>query len=284
MNYLKTSTIKEISLEQKQLKPFLRWAGGKQNLVNELAKNQPQIFNRYFEPFVGAGSLFFHNNFQNAVLSDINPHLINAYQAIKKSAKDVHKKLIYHNNKLNSDYYYLLRSKFNNRKNIFDLEQAAIFIFLIHTSFNGIYRVNKKGEYNVPVGKLNPAIPSLEHLIQIQSKLESTILINCMYQDVLDQISRNDFVYFDPPYPPLNSTSYFQHYSIEKFPLDQQIELAEQANRLSKRGVKVMISNAETPLIKKIYKGWNIKKVSTFRFVNCKSKRETVNELIITNY
>lgn len=267
------------------LKPFIRWAGGKQNLISELSSQIPKTkFKNYFEPFLGAGSLFLFNNFSNGYLSDINPHLINSYLSIQSSADDVYNRLVFHKSKLSKEYYYELRSTFNAEKDKFTIDQAAVFIFLVHTSFNGIYRVNKKGEYNVPFGKIKPAIPSHEHLLQIKKKLEKIELRNCMYEDVLDKIAKHDFVYFDPPYPPLNETSFFQHYSIDKFPSIQQIELSEYANELDKRGVYVMISNAETPLIRNLYSGWNIKKVSTYRYVNCKAERKIVNELILTNY
>ncbi|HKR05647.1 MAG TPA: Dam family site-specific DNA-(adenine-N6)-methyltransferase [Bacteroidia bacterium] len=267
------------------VKPFLRWAGGKQNLVRVLSENIPKTkFKNYYEPFLGAGSLFLFNGFSNAYLSDINPHLINCYISIKDSAEKVQDRLEFHKKKTSSEYYYKLRNIFNKRKDQFTIDQAAIFIFLVHTSFNGIYRVNKKGEYNVPFGKSKPAIPDYAHLTKIQNKLRNTTIINIMYQDILNKISYRDFVYFDPPYPPLNGTSFFQHYSIDKFPNKQQVELSHSATELSKKGVNVMISNAETPMIKKLYNGWNMKRVRTYRYVNCKAERKAVNELIITNY
>jgi DNA adenine methylase len=267
------------------IKPFIRWAGGKQNLVLKLSEYLPnEISGSYFEPFVGAGSLFFHNNFINPHLSDINPHLINSYLSIRDSADEVSDRLLFYKKKVSKEYYYKIRDIFNKRKHDFTIDQAAIFIFLVHTSFNGIYRVNKKGEYNVPFGKLKPAIPDCSHLLNIQKKLKGSIITNGMYEDVIHNVKKNDFVYFDPPYPPLNETSFFQHYSIDKFPYQQQIELSEYAQELSDIGVFIMISNAETPMIKKLYKGWNIKVVSAYRYVNCKAERKIVNELIITNY
>ncbi|MET3978518.1 DNA adenine methylase [Mucilaginibacter sp. UYP25] len=267
------------------LKPFIRWAGGKQNLVKILSENLPtKGFNRYYEPFVGAGSLFFHNNFQSSVISDINPHLINAYECIKNSPEEVFERLVYYKKHISKDYYYTLRSKFNCERETFTYEQAAIFIFLVHSSFNGIFRVNKKGEYNVPFGKINPALPNLEHLKKTQSRLIGCEMINCMYEDIIDKIKANDFIYFDPPYPPLNDTSFFQHYTIDKFSATKQYELAEYANLLSGKGVNVMISNANINSIQTLYKNWNIEKISTYRYVNCKSERKIVEELIIKNY
>ena len=267
------------------IKPFIRWAGGKQNLVKLLSQHLPTSkFNHYYEPFLGAASLFLYNDFKKSTLSDINPQLINSYEVVKSSPEELYDRLEFYKKKLTEEYYYKLRDKFNKNKEIFTIDQAALFIFLIHTSFNGIYRVNKDGNYNVPFGKIKPALPSLEHLISVQNKLKKTKLINCMYDDIIEKVNKSDFIYFDPPYPPLNSTSFFQHYSINKFPLSQQIELSESANLLSKKGAFVMISNAETKEIKKLYKGWNFKVIKAFRYINCKSERKVVNELIITNY
>lgn len=267
------------------VKPFLRWAGGKQNLVKQISSLLPiERFNVYYEPFLGAGSLFFYNNFKKNVLSDINPHLINSYLSIRDSPEEVFNLLQDYKKKLSKEYYYKLRKKFNINRNKLDNEQASIFIFLIHTSFNGIYRVNKKGEYNVPFGKPKPALPDIVHLKLIAKKLEKSEIINCMFEDIIDKISQNDFVYFDPPYPPINTTSFFQHYTIDKFPENQQIELSEKAKHLSNKGAFVMISNAETNLINNLYRNWNIRKLKTYRYINCKSERQIVNELIITNY
>lgn len=267
------------------VKPFIRWAGGKQNLIKILSEHLPKSkINSYHEPFVGAGALFFANEFNSSFLSDINPHLINSYNCIKESVEELHIRIMHHKKNNSKEYYYKVRERFNKLKNSFNIEQGANFIYLVHSSFNGIYRVNKKGEYNVPFGKPNPAIPKLDHLYLIQKKLRNVVIANCIYEDALNKVAHSDFVYFDPPYPPLSDTAFFQHYSIDKFPENQQIQLSEYAQELSDIGAYVMISNAETPLIKKIYKSWNIKKVKTYRYVNCKSERKAVNELIITNY
>lgn len=273
------------TLKAQHIKPFIRWAGGKQNLVQKLASRIPsQPIKKYYEPFLGAGSLFLYSDFKKSFLSDANPHLINSYTAIRDDPKGVYKRLMYHKSRLNKEYYYQVREKFNKKKEVFDVDQSAMFIFLIHTSYNGIYRVNKKGEYNVPFGKLNPALPGLNHLISIQEKLKDSNIRCCDYQKALKKVSKGDFVYLDPPYPPLNGTSFFQHYTIDKFPEDQQISLADLALSLHERGAFVMISNAETELIKEIYSGWNVEAVSAYRYINCKSIKNVVNELIITNY
>lgn len=268
-----------------RVKPFIRWAGGKQNLVRELTNFLPNFsFSNYYEPFIGAGSLFFYNNFKNPTISDINPHLINTYISIKKNPEEIFERIEYYKERISKEYYYKLRILFNKNRNEFTFEQASIFILLVQTSFNGIFRVNKKGEYNVPFGKNNPSIPSLLHLKKIQAKLIDCNIINAMYDDILSNVNQNDFVYLDPPYPPLNNTSFFQHYTIDKFPFAKQEELAGYADSLSSKGSYIMISNADTNEIRKLYKNWNLNEINTFRYINCKSKRKYVNELIITNY
>lgn len=268
-----------------KIKPFIRWAGGKQNLVKELSENLPKSFSgRYFEPFLGAGSLFFYNSFKNNILADINPILVSTYNFIKESPSEVSLRLENHRKKISEEYYYKIREKFNRdiRKETFD--QAANFIFLNHTSYNGIFRVNQKGEYNVPFGKMKAAIPSFDHLSKVSEKLQNSLIICSSYEKLLENVRSNDFVYLDPPYPPLNGTSFFQHYTIDKFPAEEQINVSKKAQSLSDNGILVMISNAETPIILDLYKGWNIKKVKAFRYINTKAKRIQVNELIITNY
>lgn len=268
-----------------RIKPFIRWAGGKQNLVKELSENLPQSFTgQYYEPFLGAGSLFFYNSFKNNTLSDINPILVSTYNCIKESPNEVSVRLEEHRKKISKEYYYKIREKFNNdiKKETFD--QAANFIFLNHTSYNGIFRVNQKGEYNVPFGKMKAAIPSFEHLLKVCDKLKNSLIICCSYERLLENVGSNDFVYLDPPYPPLNGTSFFQHYTIDKFPAEEQIKVSKKAQILSDNGALVMISNAETQFILDLYPGWNIKKIKAFRYINTKAIRIQVNELIITNY
>ena len=186
--------------------------------------------------------------------------------------------------RLNKDYYYIIRRDFNKKINQFSFVQAVRFIFLIHTSYNGIYRVNKKGEYNVPVGKLKPCLATKENLIKISKKLKLAEIRNCHYSDIFDFANKNDFVYLDPPYPPLNGKSYFQHYTVDKFPAHEQEKLAEFTNQLDKKGVNVLISNANTSFIRNLYKPWDMTKLKTIRFVSCKSKRNKVVELLIKNY
>ena len=272
--------------EQTILRPFIRWAGGKQNLIRYLLENIPQkgTINKYWEPFLGAGSLFFANDFKEAELSDVNSHLVNAYIQIQKNPKGVHDFLRHHLSNFTVDYYYQLRLIYNSYLDENSIEQAARFIFLVHTCFNGIYRVNGKGEYNVPIGKMNPSLPSLDHLTKISTKLKDVSIISRSYADILLAVKEKDFIYLDPPYPKLDEKDQFQQYTVDKFSGKHQIELAEFANNLKNSGCFVMISNSKVPLIKELYKDWIIEEVPVVRYVNCKKERIKINELIIRNY
>ena len=270
------------------LRPFIRWAGGKQSLVTNLLANSPKEnkFNKYWEPFVGAGSLFFSNGFTKAEISDVNEHLINAYRQIQNNPEAIHKRLCVHKSKFTKEYYYKLRDIYNKHLNENTIEQAARFIFLVHTCFNGIYRVNAKGEYNVPIGKMNPSLPTLEHLRKVRDKLKGIEVCTRSYNEILPLVNKGDFIYLDPPYPPLNWDNQLQQFTSDKFTADDQKKLSLFANELSQKGCYVMISNSDVPLINSLYKDtqWKKKKLKTTRWVSCKSLRKKVDELLIMNY
>ncbi|MCH8067564.1 MAG: Dam family site-specific DNA-(adenine-N6)-methyltransferase, partial [Nanoarchaeota archaeon] len=192
------------------LKPFIRWAGGKQFLVNELLKNVPNNYSNYHEPFLGAGSLYFAKETTTSFISDINGPLINSYQFIRDEPQRLHELLTKMKVKTSKEFYYKTRDKFNQNRKYYDIEQAARFIFLIHSSFNGIYRVNKKGEYNVPFGKPKPVIPELNHILKLSAKLQNAHLTIGFYDENEEHINKDDFVYLDHPYPPLSQTAYFR--------------------------------------------------------------------------
>ena len=268
------------------LRPFIRWAGGKQNLVHYLLKYSPEegSYHKYWEPFLGAGSLFFANGFKKAELSDVNEHLINAYQQIKINPESVYKRLLAHKRKLSADYYYEVRENYNSHLYEQTIEQAARFIFLVHTCYNGMYRVNGKGEYNVPFGKSEPSLPSFDHLKKISKKLQHIPLKVQSYESIYDKVKPNDFIYLDPPYPKLNRSEQFQQFTIDKFSEEHQSELADFANQLRSKGCSVMLSNSKVPLIENLYQSWNIVEVPVVRYVSCKRQRNRITELIIKNY
>lgn len=273
-----------------KIRPFLRWAGGKQNLVQYLLKYAPEdeSVGKYHEPFLGAGSLFFANGFDNASISDINPHLINTYKKIRSDYKRVHKHMRLYETKFleNKEFYYRVRDMFNRDLSSLNYLQAARFIFLLHSNYNGMYRINKSGIYNVPVGKLKPCLPTLEELKIISKKLKGKEITNGSYEKILAKTRKNHFVYIDPPYPPLDWDTQAQQFTVDKFSEADQKNLASFAKKLDKKGCYVLISNSDVPLIRELYKSkkWKKKKLKTTRWVSCKSERKQVAELLIKNY
>lgn len=274
-------------LNQKDISPFLRWAGGKTRSIRFLEKHLPPHFsngNRYYEPFLGAGSLFFHLGPSKATLSDNNKDLIDCYKAVKKRPELVLSYLQPHLSNTCEEYYYNMRKKYNNSKA--SIAKAALFIYLNKTCFNGIWRVNKKGEFNVPYGyREPPSLPSRNNLLDISKALSKATISHKDYKQILRHAKEGDFVYFDPPYPPLNGTSYFTHYTKEGFDKKDHAELASVANMLNKRGCYVMISNADMPYIRFLYENvFNIYEIEITRLIRADGKRYKVREIAITNY
>jgi DNA adenine methylase len=275
-------------------KPFVKWVGGKRQLLNqfkELNLYPPQNFNpninTYFEPFVGGGAVFFDLLPQKAVLSDLNKELVITYNVIKNNIDELVSSLKKH--KYEKEYFLKLREK--NIDKLSDLEIASRFIFLNRTCFNGMYRVNSKGQFNVPFGKYtNPTICDEDNLRKVSEALQEVDITAGDYKNVLDRAKKGDFIYFDPPYYPVSKTASFTSYTKEDFLDKEQIELRDTFLALHKRGCFVMLSNSDTPFINKIYKeikteGININKVQAGRAINSKgTKRGKVNEVLITNY
>jgi DNA adenine methylase len=277
---------KRVADDKNFLKPFIRWAGGKQNLVDHLLLNTPdhRKINKYWEPFLGAGSLFFANGFSKAEISDVNEHLINSYKQIKNNPESTYKRLLHYKRNLCEDFYYEVREAFNNHLQENTIEQAVRFIFLVHTSYNGIYRVNSNGEYNVPFGKANPSLPTFEHIQKASKKLQRIKIQVQSYEEILPSVKKKDFIYLDPPYPKLKEEDELQQFTIDKFSKDHQIELADFANALKKKGCYVMISNSKIPFVKRLYSNWQITEIPVIRYVSCKSERKKIKELLIKNY
>jgi len=274
-------------MEAKIIRPFLRWAGGKQYIVGHLLKFIPKNYRdvTHFEPFFGAGSLFFALSPQKAVLSDLNSHLIDCYKIIRDYPDTLYLYLLNHKKNNSTEYYYKERKKFNKYLDKRSIVQASRFLYLNRTCYNGIFRVNVDGYFNVPFApKKRLVFPDLPELHQFSRLLKNTELFACSYEEILPKVKRGDFVYLDPPYPPLNGTSYFTHYTKDRFSITDQSKVRDFAENLSKKGCKVLLSNADTPEIRELYKAWRIASVDVTRFITCKSKRHKVNELIITNY
>jgi DNA adenine methylase len=262
--------------------PFVKWAGGKRSIVNELVSRMPKEYGSYWEPFVGGGALFFELLPPKAFLSDMNFNLVLAYNAIKKDLPKLIEELRKHSVCHSEEYYYKVRERHRIQDPI---ERAARFIYLNRTCYNGLYRVNRKDEFNVPIGSyVNPDIVREESLIACNKALQG---VSIEYKSFLDITPvKGDFAYFDPPYHPINDTS-FTKYSQADFTEKEQIELAEFAMKLHKAGVKIMLSNSNTKFIRDLYKAsaFTIAIVNAPRVVNCKPNgRNSVEEVLITNY
>jgi DNA adenine methylase len=263
----------------------LRWAGGKRQLVTKLVEFLPKNYkkSRYHEPFLGAGSLFFWLAPPDAFLSDANEHLIETYRAIRDDWKVIARHLTRHAKLTCQRYYYEIRDQYNSSR--FSAAQAARFIYLNKTCFNGIFRVNVKGQFNVPYGwKEPPSLPSLNDLKIASEYLQKTRLMARSFEAALSDVKKGDFVYLDPPYPPLNGTSYFTHYTADRFSQLDQEKLANAVKILNEQGCQILLTSASTPLIRKLYRSFNVTPLPVTRFITCKAVRHKVTELVITNY
>lgn len=269
------------------VKPLLNWVGGKRLLVARLKQLLPaDILGRtYREPFLGAASLFFALRPAKAVLSDLNEHLITCYESVRDAPSAVAAYLRDHARNNTEDYYYRIRDEYNQRN--FSAAQASRFIYLNKTCFNGVFRVNRKGEFNVPFGdKSNPIFPDRRWLEEAGDALRRSELLTVPFEDALSTVQKGDFVYLDPPYPPINGTSYFTHYTADRFGEDSQRRLASLVKEIDRKGALFMMTNADTDLIRALYneKRFKFAELSVTRYVTCKAKRYRIGELVITNY
>ncbi|MCK8518293.1 DNA adenine methylase [Methanoculleus sp. 7T] len=265
-------------------RPFVKWAGGKRCLLNDLIANLPETFEEYYEPFVGGGALFFalHNRIKKAYLSDINLDLMLVYSAIKKDPYQLLEALKIHANSHSKDYYYSIRSE-HELKDPIDI--AARFLYLNRTCYNGLYRVNKAGQFNVPIGDYkNPNIVQEANILACHEALKKAEIKYNEFDHIYPK--KNDFVYFDPPYHPTDDAS-FTSYTKQNFTETDQVRLKDFALNLHKKGVKVMLSNSNTKFIRDIYKNkaFTLLIVNAPRYVNCKSEgRSAVEEVLIRSY
>lgn len=294
----------------RSVKPFLKWAGGKGQLLKEIERYYPfesGNITKYAEPFVGGGAVLFDilnkYDLDEIYISDINAELINTYRVIRDDIDALIEMLFGMQNDfipMNDDdrkaYYMKKRERFNELKaydeNI-NIEKAALMIFLNRTCFNGLYRVNKKGLFNVPMGAYkNPLICDENNLRAVSDKMQNVKIVCGDYKASYDFIDENTFVYFDPPYRPLTETANFTAYSEQLFDDEKQIELAEFVKQVDKKGAKAVLSNsdpknsnAEDNFFDELYKEYNIKRVRATRMINCNSdSRGQIDELLIANY
>lgn len=297
-------------------KPFLKWAGGKGQLIQVYnnyfpAELKSGRIKNYYEPFVGGGAVFFHLaqrfQFENVFLYDINPELILTYKVVQQNVSGLIKHLEILQNKYRNlndeeqkDFYYHQREIFNKQKiinyNVFSddwITRAAQIIFLNKTCYNGLFRFNRKGEFNTPAGRYkNPKILDTENLTAVSKLLKNVSIKNADFDKVVDDLLPGSFVYFDPPYRPLNATSQFIAYSKNEFNDEHQIKLQKVFYKLNKKGALQMLSNSDPKntnpddsFFDDLYDGFQINRVPAKRMINSNAqKRNALNELIITNY
>jgi len=265
--------------------PVIKWVGGKSKLLPELTARLPERFERYYEPFAGGAALFFRVAPERAVLSDSNPDLIGLYTCLQTDVAGVVRKLAYHRAAHSEAHYYATRTKWNDRELAWtSADRAATFIYLNKTCFNGLWRVNRSGAFNVPIGRYtDPPICVPEALHAASAVLARATLRRGDYKAAVADARRGDFVYFDPPYDPVTPTANFTSYTADAFGAEHQRELAATARALVARGCRVMLSNSDTPFIRSLYKGFAIDRVKCARAINANAaKRGEVDEVIVT--
>lgn len=304
-------SLRYIETPSKTVKPFLKWAGGKGQLLKEIEKYYPfknGKITKYAEPFIGGGAVLFDilskYDLEEIYISDINAELVNAYRIIRDDIDELIDLLAKYQSEYvpfdkeeRKNYYMEKRERFNDLKvngdETINIEKAALMIFLNKTCFNGLYRVNKKGLFNVPMGAYkNPMICDESNLRAVSEKLQNVTIVCGDYRKSADFIDENTFVYFDPPYRPITDTASFTAYTENLFNDDKQIELANFVELMHKKGAKVVVSNSDPKnsntdddFFDNIYSSHKIKRVEATRMINCNSEaRGKIKELLISNF
>lgn len=281
------SSVKRHRAPQPPAEPVLKWAGGKRRLVEQYAPYFKGRFGAYHEPFFGGGAVYFwlgnlgRLRGRSCRLSDINPELINFYEVLQNQLDQLLPLLREHQERHCQEHYYQVRA--TQPDLLSPLQRAARLLYLNRTCFNGLYRENSRGEFNVPMGRYaQPRIYFPEGLERASRALGQSQLCVARYLEVEQYAQPGDLVYFDPPYQPLNATSRFTSYTQHAFTAEDQAELAELFRRLHGRGVKVRLSNSDTPLIRELYQGFRLVEIQAGRAINSKaSQRQKIIELLV---
>lgn len=272
----------------KFIQPFLKWAGGKRQLIKDIEKYIPTKFSSYYEPFLGGGALLFYLQHSKAVINDSNPELINTYTVVKDKVDVLIEEL---KKQINTpEYFYEIRSldRMPEYSSLSDVEKACRIIYLNKTCYNGLFRVNSQGEFNTPFGNYkNPDIVNPHVLRAVSNYLKNNdIKFLCGdFEDALKGVRKGAFVYLDPPYMPLSDSSSFTGYTLDGFSEDDQKRLKMLCDKLSERGVKFLLSNSTAPLILDLYKDYKIEYVNAKRNINSVGEgRGEIKEVLIRNY
>ena len=272
-------------------RPFVKWVGGKQQLLAQFEDLFPKSFRRYFEPFVGGGAVFFHlwnagRIPEQTFLFDNNRELVNAYLVVRDKVDELIDTLAVHKEKHDKRYYYKIRRLDRQGLEFSDVARAARTIYLNRTCYNGLYRVNSSGQFNVPIGSyVNPQVLYEDVLRAASAALQDITIDTRDFRSMVDLAQPEDFFYFDPPYDPLSKTASFTGYTRDSFSAEDQRELAGIFGALADRGAFVMLSNSDTPLVRDLYRDFRIETVRAKRAVNSDANgRGGITEVVVLNY
>jgi DNA adenine methylase len=277
-------------MSEQSLKPFLKWAGGKRQLLGEILERIPNTFENYIEPFLGGGAVLFALQPKRALINDINTSLIHTYKTIACEPQQFIVKIKELDSRIaegGKEYYYLIRDLYNSKlmREEFDLELAALFVFLNKHCFNGLYRVNAKGLFNVPYNNSKKSSIDEEVILEVSMYLKNMTICLGDFEDACKDAKEGDFIFLDSPYAPLNPSS-FESYTKEGFDMESHIRLAKLFDDLTKRGCFCMLTNHNTEFINDLYgnKGYKMDVVSVKRMINSDASKRTGEEIIICNY
>lgn len=272
-----------------ELSPFVKWAGGKRQLLEKIQERMPEKYNNYYEPFVGGGAVLFALQPEKAVINDVNAALVNTYKTISENPEEfiAAVKKIDNIPEDGRSYYYSLRNQYNEKmiRKELDTELAALFVFLNKHCFNGLYRVNKEGLFNVPYNNSKRKSIDEDSVRQISEYLKKVKILQGDFEEALRDANEGDFIFFDSPYAPLNSAS-FEAYTKEGFGTKEHIRLAKLFDKLTNQGCFCMLTNHNTNFIKDLYgnKGYRMDVIDVKRMINSDAKKRTGEEIIICNY
>lgn len=279
-----------MNMPKSNIAPFVKWAGGKRQLLGRISERMPQGFNNYYEPFIGGGAVLFELQPDNAVINDINPSLINAYRIIANYPEEFIMKVQKLDAKIGDngkEYYYSLREHYNDKlmKEEFDIELAALFVFINKHCFNGLYRVNGKGLFNVPYNNSRRESIDIDSIMDDSHYLKNVTVLQGDFEEACQNAGQGDFVFFDSPYAPLNPTS-FESYTKEGFDVESHERLARLFDELTNRGCYCMLTNHNTDFINQLYgdKGYRMDVVDVKRMINSDASNRKGQEVIICNY